>query len=258
MKKVINILLVLCIIGLGYIYYGSIMGPIRFQKDKSIRDNAVIAKLMDIKAAQTEYNYQHGGEYCDNFDTLAAFIRDGQLPIVRKLGNLTDDQMEANWTENKILKLYEDAAIAEELAKTLTGSKAAQKAKLAKELWDSAVAGGFVTFNEDGSKNFSFSRDTVWINMYDSLYHGKLNLDSLSFIPYSNGAKFELTTSSDTSKSGLVQYSFMVKAPFETFLGANSEQGGLDKQEVINLLEDCDDRGRYRGLTVDNNSGNWE
>ena len=33
---------------------------------------------------------------------------------------------------------------------------------------------------------------------------------------------------------------------------------GLDKQEIINLLEDCDDRGHYRGMKVDNNSGNWE
>ncbi len=252
MKKVINTLLILCIAGLAYVYYGSIMGPINFQKDKSIRDNAVIERLVAIKDAQNEYNKQHGGEFCSDFDSLIAFVRTGELPIVRKLGNLTDDQLEANWTENKILKLYEDANIAEELSKTLTGSKAAQKAKLAKELWDSAAAAGFVTYNEDGSKNFSFSRDTVWVNMYDSLYHGKLDLDSMSFIPFSNGEKFELTTSTDTSKSGLVQYSFMVKAPFESYLG------GLDKQEIINLLEDCDDRGRFRGLTVDNNSGNWE
>lgn len=252
MKKVINTLLILCIAGLAYVYYGSIMGPIRFQRDKSARDNAVIGRLMDIKAAQTEYNYQHGGEYCNDFDSLIAFIKEGKLPVINKVGNLTDDQLDADWTEGKIIQLYRDAKEAESLSQSLTGYKAAQKAKLAKELWDSAATGGFITFNEDGSKNFIFSRDTIWVSLYDSLYHGKLNVDSLAYIPFSNGDKFELTTESDTSKSGLVQYSFMAKAPFESYLG------GLDKQEIINLLEECDDRGRFRGLTIDPNSGNWE
>ena len=73
MKKVINILLAICIVALIYIVYGSIMNPIRFANEKGIRDRAVIERLMDIKAAQTEYNYQHDG-YCSNFDTLAEFI----------------------------------------------------------------------------------------------------------------------------------------------------------------------------------------
>ena len=60
MKKVINILLAICIVAMVYIVYGSIMGPIKFANEKGIRDRAVIQKLMDIKAAQTEYNYQHG------------------------------------------------------------------------------------------------------------------------------------------------------------------------------------------------------
>ncbi|MBR4842781.1 MAG: hypothetical protein IK006_06795, partial [Bacteroidaceae bacterium] len=102
MKKVVNILLGICVVALIYIVYGSIMDPIRFDKEKKTRDEAVIARLMDIKAAQTEYNYQHSG-YCDNFDSLAAFIKTAQLPITKKVGELTDDQLENNWTENKVL-----------------------------------------------------------------------------------------------------------------------------------------------------------
>ena len=93
MKKVINILLAICIVAMVYIVYGSIMGPIKFANEKGIRDKAVIQKLMDIKAAQTEYNYQNG-MYCDNFDTLALFIRTAQLPITKRIGELTDDQLE--------------------------------------------------------------------------------------------------------------------------------------------------------------------
>ena len=257
MKKVVNILLAICIVALIYIVYGSIMNPIRFANEKKTRDQAVIQKLMDIKAAQTEYNYQHDG-YCDNFDSLAAFIKTAQLPITKKIGELTDDQLENNWTENKVLALYAKAQTAEQEAATLKGRKAAQKQYEADTLWQRAAKEGFIEILEDGTKNFLFSRETEFVSLYDSLYHGRINPDSLRYVPFSNGKEFELSVSSDTSKTGVISHTFEAKTLFVNYLGAESEGGGLDKQEIINLLEDCDDRGRYRGMKVDNNSGNWE
>lgn len=257
MKKVVNILLSICILALIYIVYGSIMNPIKFTNEKKIRDKAVIQRLMDIKAAQTEYNYQHDG-YCDNFDSLAAFIRTGKLPITKKIGELTDDQLENNWTENKVLTLYAKAQTAEQEAATLTGRKAKQKQIEADTLWEKAAKEGFIEILEDGTKKFLFSRETEFVSLYDSLYKGRINPDSLRYVPFSNGKEFELTISSDTSKTGVITHGFEAKTLFVDYLGENSEDGGLDKQEIINLLEDCDDRGRYRGMKVDNNSGNWE
>ncbi len=257
MKKVVNVLLALCIVALVYIVYGSIMGPIRFANEKSFRDKAVIQRLMDIKAAQTEYNYQHDG-YCDNFDTLAAFIKTGKLPITKKIGELTDDQLENNWTEAKVLQLYAKAQTAEQEAKTLKGRRAAQKQIEADTLWEKAAKEGFIEIREDGTKNFLFSRETEFVSLYDSLYKGRINPDSLRYVPFSNGKEFEMSISSDTSKAGIISHTFEAKTLFITYLGEESEDGGLDKQEIINLLEDCDDRGRYRGMKVDNNSGNWE
>ena len=251
MKKVINILLGLCIVALIYVVYNSIMGPINFAKEKGIRDSAVIEKLMDIKAAQTEYNYQHGG-YCNNFDSLAEFIKTAQLPITKRNGELTDDQLENDWTENKVLTLSAKALTTEQEAAKLTGRKAAQKKHEADTLWQRAATEGFIILHEDGTKEFLFSRETEFVSLYDSLYKGRINPDSLRYVPFSDGAEFELTTSSDTSKTGVITHTFIAQTPFESYLG------GLDRQEIINLLEDCDDRGRYRGMRVDNNSGNWE
>ena len=251
MKKVINILLGLCILALVYIVYGSIMKPIRFTNEKGIRDRAVIERLMDIKAAQTEYKYQHDG-YCNNFDSLAEFIKTAKLPIIRKIGNLTDDQLDDNWTESKVLNLYAQALAAEKEAKTATGSRARRKAIEADTLWQKALDEGFIKIREDGTREYTFSRDTVWVSLYDSLYHGRMNPDSIRYVPFGNGAQFELSTSTDTSKTGVVSYTFEAKTPFVAYLE------GLDKQEIINLLEDCEDRGRYEGMKVDNNSGNWE
>ena len=56
----------------------------------------------------------------------------------------------------------------------------------------------------------------------------------------------------------VVTNSFQVQTLYVNYLGKDSYDGGLDKQEIINLLEDCRDRGRYEGLRIDNNSGNWE
>ena len=253
MKKFINILLGLCIIGLAYIFYGSIMGPIKFAKEKSIRDNAVISRLLDIKDAQTEYHNQHGGMYTASFDTLINFVKTGKVPIIKKTGELSDDQMEADWTELKVLSLYQDAKAAEAAAKTLTGSRAARKAQEAKDMWKEAADAGFLTLNDDGTvKEFIFSRDTVWIDVMDSLYHGKINPDSLRFIPFGNGKQFEMETSCDTTKSGSFQYSFSAQTLFKNYLD------GLDAQEVFNLIDDRQKRGLYEGMRVDNNSGNWE
>ena len=77
--------------------------------------------------------------YCDNFDSLAAFIKTGKLPIVKKIGELTDDQLDNNWTEDKVLKLYAKAQSAEIEASRLTGRKAAQKQYEADTLWQRAA-----------------------------------------------------------------------------------------------------------------------
>lgn len=259
MKKLINTLLALCIVALIYVVYGSIMGPIRFAQEKAIRDKAVIQRLMDIKAAQTEYKNTYRMGYCDNFDTLIAFIKTGELPITKRIGELTDDQMENGWTESKVLQLYNRAKAAEQAAAQLKGRQAKNKQIEADTLWQKAVDEGFVEILEDGTRNFLFSRETEFVNLYDSLYKGRLNPDSIRFVPFNTkGVEFEMTTASDTSKLGIITDSFQAQALFIDYLGPDSENGGLDRQEIINLLEDCDDRGRYQGMRVDNNSGNWE
>lgn len=259
MKKVVNILLSLCIIAMIYVVYESIMGPIRFAQEKEIRDKAVIEKLLEIKAVQNEYNNLLRGGYCDNFDTLAAFIRTAQIPIVNRVGELTDDQLDHDWTEAKVLTLYAKARSAEIEAERLTGRKAANKRIEADTLWQKAAREGFIILHEDGTKEFLFSRETEFVSLYDSIFKGKvIDPDSLRYVPYGNGAMFELSIESDTSATDVVSHSFQAQTSFESYLGPNSYGGGLDRQELINLLEDCDDRGRYRGMRVDNNSGNWE
>ena len=73
MKTVINIVLAACVIGLIYVCYGSIMGPINFDDAKKTREKQVIARLIDIRKAQLEYRNLHNGRYTASFDTLIEF-----------------------------------------------------------------------------------------------------------------------------------------------------------------------------------------
>ena len=40
MKTVINLVLAACVVGLIYICYGSVMGPINFDKERDLREKA--------------------------------------------------------------------------------------------------------------------------------------------------------------------------------------------------------------------------
>ncbi|MBR5511319.1 MAG: hypothetical protein IKU50_03845 [Bacteroidaceae bacterium] len=228
MKKGLNLLLAVTIIGLGYICYRSIMGPIEFAEERSFREKAIIARLIDIRTAQVEYRNITKAGYSDNLDSLIEFVKTAQMPIVLKEGELDDAQLERGLTEKKAMEI---------IAK-------AQKTNNWKEV------------EKEGLKNFR--RDTSWIALLDTLYPQGYQIDSLAFVPFGNGTKFEVATSVDTTKAGSPQYLFEVRTPYEVYLS------GVNDQELKNLISEMKKMGRYCGLKVgdvempNNNAGNWE
>ena len=228
MKTVINLVLAACVIGLVYICYGSIMGPINFDNEKSIRDKAIIARLIDIRKAQQEYRSLHQGAYTDNFDSLIAFVKTAKLPFIMKVGTLTDDQLNNGMTEKKAMALI-------------------NKAKKTNN-WSEVEKAGLQNFR----------RDTMWVAVLDTIFTKGFNPDSLPFVPYGNGAKFELAIRKDTTKSGATLNLFQAQVPYEVYLK------GINDQELINLKDVQKKLGKYCGLRVgdietpNNNAGNWE
>ena len=84
MKTVFNIILAACVVGLLYLCYESIMGPIQFNKEKDAREEQIKARLIDIRKAQVEYRSLHGGRYTDSFDSLITFVKTAKLPFIKK------------------------------------------------------------------------------------------------------------------------------------------------------------------------------
>ncbi|MEG1545709.1 MAG: hypothetical protein RR319_07320 [Bacteroides sp.] len=228
MKTVINIVLAACVCVLAYICYASIMGPIEFDDTKKAREKQVIARLIDIRKAQLEYRNLHDGRYTASFDTLITFVKTQKIPFVAKEGVLSDDQLSNGLTERKAMSII-------------------NKAK---------KSGNWSEVEKEGLQGFK--RDTLWVNVMDTIYPKGFNADSLRFVPFGNGAMFEMATKNDTTKSGAPIYLFEAKTTYDTYLK------DLDHQEVVNIKDYAKKLSRFPGLQVgsietpNNNAGNWE
>ncbi|WP_340156911.1 hypothetical protein [uncultured Maribacter sp.] len=83
MKTVIQIVLWIGCIALGYFIYNSITGPIKFKEVKEERFAQVIAKLKDIRNSQEAYKTVNG-KYANDFNSLIRFIDTGKYVITQQ------------------------------------------------------------------------------------------------------------------------------------------------------------------------------
>ncbi len=228
MKTVFNIILGACVVGLVYVCFESILGPIEFNTEKDLREEQIKARLIDIRKAQVEYRGLHNGRYTDSFDTLIAFVKEAKLPFVRKEGVLSDEQLENGLTEEKAMQIITKAQ--------KTGN------------WSEVKKQGLM----------DFKRDTIWVAMADTIFGSKYNADSLRYVPFGNGVEFEMAIKEDSTKSGAKFYLFEAKTPYTAYLS------GLNDQEMNTLIDSQEKLNKYPGLKVgdivtpNNNAGNWE
>jgi hypothetical protein len=82
MKIVIQLVLLVVILALGWYVYDSIMEPVKFKQEMKARESKVVQHLKDIRSVQ--YFYKHKkGNYSASFDSLIAFINTGEIPVVK-------------------------------------------------------------------------------------------------------------------------------------------------------------------------------
>lgn len=230
MRYVITSMLVLASLFLIWMNYDSIHTPIEFQEQRDFRQKPIIARLIDIRKAQIEYKDQNG-RYAGSFDELIDFVKNGQKAQIYKQGEITDEQLSKGLTEQKALHF-----IAENLA-------------------DSAAACGIADFE---AFKANFKRDTSYVSVLSSIFPAGFNPDSLAYIPYSGGVKFELDTVTQSTKSGLPLPLFEARAPYTVYLN------GLNHREIVNICDEAKKQDKYPGLKVgdivtpNNNAGNWE
>lgn len=103
MKTVIQVVLIAAAVILAYFIYESIERPLSFEKVKDARYAVTIERLKDIRKAELAYK-DVNGQFTGSWDTLIGFVKNDSLPLVRKIGMLTDSMIDAGWTEEKAIK----------------------------------------------------------------------------------------------------------------------------------------------------------
>jgi len=233
MKHVIRILLCIAIVVMAYLCVMSIMTPINFDKEREVREKAIIKNLIEIRNVEIEYKKIYG-HYCPNADSLVAFIENGKVPMIMKEGTLTDEQMKNGLTEKKAAEIVRRGN-AKEIA-------------------------------ENGLENFR--RDTAYVSVYEALFAEKYTLDEVKeivYVPYAKEkTQFQFDTASFTNfTTGIVTPLVQVGTSFDTYLG------DLDHQQLVNLkdkeaklqeLKEDQFLGIRFGSIIEsnNNAGNWE
>ncbi|MBN2166253.1 MAG: hypothetical protein JW717_08270 [Marinilabiliaceae bacterium] len=104
MKTVLQIVLVVVILALGYFIWESIQKPIRFQQAYNYRKAKVIENLENIRDAQVAYKSVYN-RFTSSFDTLVNFLKTDSLPLIKMEGTLTDSMIEAGITELKAIAM---------------------------------------------------------------------------------------------------------------------------------------------------------
>ena len=232
-----------------YFCVTSVTTPIKFENTRAEREVTVIKHLVDLRTAEVEYHHQKG-VFTASYDTLLTFLKTAPKKEVMKEGSLTDKQLEAGLTEPKAVKILNEAK-----KKALKKNQFENADALYAYIWENdkdVISNGLA----------GFRRDTIELNMLQSLYKGEYNentIDRIVEIPFSEGKRFEIEVNNDYKTSqGIRVPLFEARAPFESYLG------DLNEQELVNLVDRENKLEHYPGLKVgdvyapNNNAGNWE
>ena len=103
-------------------------------------------------------------------------------------------------------------------------------------------------------------RDTTYVSILESLFGKDYPIDSIRYVPFSNPlTEFEMEKGELTSGAAAISVKVVeVRTPYTVYLN------GLNRQEIINIVETQEKMNKYPGLKfgsvteANNNAGNWE
>ncbi|MCF0176137.1 MAG: hypothetical protein HUJ94_04810 [Bacteroidales bacterium] len=220
------------IVLLVWLSYASVMRPVKFEKERSIRERVAVQRLKDIRDLQVAFK-GNTGRFASTLDSIVDFYNNGKIVITQQVGS-ADDSASVAFTTN-FMKTHKKITPKEMLS-----------------IYNKAKANG------TAETLLVFKVDST-VNVKDELFVGRADFhaDSLLYIPFSGGKLTKMESVTKTV-SGVIVPLFEAKMPFKQILK------GLDEQLIINLIDDRVNTDRYPGLQVgsvttpNNNAGNWE
>lgn len=102
MKTIVQIILAILVVVLGYLLFRSVLKPIEFKNEQEKRYDATISKLKDIRTAQ-EVHKSVKGYFTPYFDTLIHFVNNDSIPLenITRVKDYNTDSL----TKEKAIKL---------------------------------------------------------------------------------------------------------------------------------------------------------
>jgi len=210
---------------LGYEVFYSVDEEIEFRTLKAQVDSETIQALKDIRDAQDAYHDIHG-IYCNDYDTLQAFLFEDVIPVSFNMGSFNDTLPEEKSRELGYVLTREDLPLkAEELG-------------LTESAFIDLISMDSMTYKVRDVIYTSFYAENFTPEIRDSKRLPRVSVDSLWFNPLS-GERFLLATDS-IETGGLLLSTVLVKDPTPF---------GREKVKKDTL--------RFGSLTDAHTDGNW-
>ena len=103
MKTIIQIVLVIVIIVLGYFIIQAIMEPVRFNQETAIREGKIVERLKTIRDAQVAHRTRYG-VFANDLDSLVNFIKTDSLQSIVAIGTPPEGMTEEEAVRQGIVK----------------------------------------------------------------------------------------------------------------------------------------------------------
>ncbi|MCL2027159.1 MAG: hypothetical protein FWG79_01605 [Bacteroidales bacterium] len=103
LKNITRIVLGIAAIILAYFLFESIMKPQRFETLRIRKEAEIVNRLKDIRTAQIAFRNTHG-RFVSTLDSLVIFLEHGQLPTVRRTGEIPEEMTEAEALKQKLIR----------------------------------------------------------------------------------------------------------------------------------------------------------
>lgn len=89
MKAILQIILAVAIVALGYWLYLLFDTPLKFTDARSDREAVVIERLKDIRTAQRSYRSKYG-KFAGSFDDLINYVKNDSMEVILAIGDEND------------------------------------------------------------------------------------------------------------------------------------------------------------------------
>jgi hypothetical protein len=177
LKLGINIGLSILVLVLGYWLYDEIFSPYFFTKAKDMRYAKTHERMDDIILAQDAYK-EVTGVYASDFDTLIQVLKTDSVMQIKSFGEEGDTVLVIS--VNEAIKLFD---IDPDLPKDKLISMISKSVNAYNDQLKNAGGDLITTYKVE---------DTVYIPAIETLELKHTTIDSLKYIPFSDGKTFEM------------------------------------------------------------------